>query len=137
MGPVKRIRMPPRTNGRDPQRAIVEYLIGTGFLTDAAKGVAATMLAGQPLSDSQLLIFHKQIADVWFRLDCMKCRGAIRVEDIPDAIEIGHFRCSRCRPLSRTVFRSANICDAQFQKICVAATESWHRRRSLRRLRPS
>ena len=140
--------MPQDTKLRDPERAIVEYLVRTSFLTDTARNVAALILAAHPLSESQRRIFQKQIADVWFHLDCLNCHKAICIEEIAAAIEFGHYRCGRCQQLNagaklllaagrmRHKQPALRDADAQLQKIRAAVIESRQRRRGRRTMRP-
>ena len=82
---------------QEAERAVVEYLVDTGFIGDKASEVASLILAGQPLSVGQQAVFQREIADAWFHVECEKCYQPIPIEAIPVAIESGDALCEQCR----------------------------------------
>jgi len=82
------------------ERAILEYVVETGYLVVRLKKLAKQVLAGSPpLSSQEETSFRQEIAEKWFHLGCDQCTSPVPIEDIPVAIESGVALCPRCRPL--------------------------------------
>jgi len=82
----------------DAERAIVEYLVATGFISEAADEVAKRVLDGIPLDMEQREIFDREIADRWFNINCDKCGVGLSIEAIAEAINSWGALCPNCRP---------------------------------------
>jgi hypothetical protein len=80
------------------ERAILEYVIETGYLVVRLVKLAEQVLAGSPpLSNQEEASFRQDIAEKWFHLECDQCNSPVAIEDIPVAIESGVALCPRCR----------------------------------------
>src|SRR4051812_32692477 len=84
------------------ERAILEYVIETGYLVARLAKLAEQVLAGSPpLSKQEEAAFRQDIAEKWFHLECDQCNSSVAIEEIPVAVESGVALCPRCRHLER------------------------------------
>ena len=82
------------------ERAILEYLIESGYIVVRLAKLVEQVLAGSPpLSKQAEAAFRQDIAEKWFHLECDQCNSPVAIEDIPVAVESGVALCPRCRHL--------------------------------------